>query len=320
MTNNLSPIVCFAYSRPNHLQRMLTSLENNYLASESEITFYINGVDKNTNLEDWNLVIEVAKKNWKFKSIDLQIREENIGPKKNILHGISEMFGVHDKLIIIEDDLILGPYFLKFLNESLNIYKNDKNIWHINGWSYPQLIPNRSRSVVSRYVSPWGWATWDDRWKVMNDEKNFTLNLVSNLPKKERKIFNMGGKVNWEEMIERDQKGIDNTWDCYWYQAVFLNKSKSIFPLKTHVVNGGFDGTGEHCGNREEDYPFDKTYNTKQTTKFSRNTSKLNLYFLINFKIYYIKVSIYNYFKFHKNKFNSIENFLLFMKKKLYDK
>ena len=45
-------------------------------------------------------------------------------------------------------------------------------------------------------------------------------------------------------------------------------------PYKTHVVNNGFDGTGEHCGDRDQNYPFDKDYNLKRTKNFVMDSSK----------------------------------------------
>lgn len=318
MNNNFAPIVCFAYSRPNHLKDMLNSLEKNEYAENSEITFYVNGTNDSTNLNDWNAVLDVIDRDWKFKSKYVIKREKNIGAKKNIIYGITEMLKKYDKLIIVEDDLILGPYFLNFLNTALNLYEHDKNIMHINGWAHPQLLPVRKTNTsVSKFMSPWGWATWSDRWKLMLENNNYSTNLISHLSIDERKQFNTYGKVNWEEMIERDLQSVDNSWDCYWYQAIYLNSGKTIFPQKTHVVNNGFDGTGLHCGNRKDNYPFDKNYNKKRTVKFQRKTSKISNIYDLNLRIFYTKFNFKEYIDFHKNKFNSFKNFKSFLKNKI---
>ena len=311
-----APIVCFAYSRPDHLEKMLFSLQNNNLAEYSDLTFFINGADESTNTSNWEAVIDVAKKDWTFKSIQVNIRETNIGPKNNIINGISEMFSSHEKVIIVEDDLILGPFFLEFLNDALNKYYLDKNIMHINGWAHPQLIAKKNSTAISRYMSPWGWATWADRWKFMTKDDNHILNKISHLSEKEKYEFNMYGKVDWEGMIKRDQEKIDNTWDCYWYQAIYLNNGKTLFPFKTHVVNNGFDGTGEHCGDRNQNYPFDKDYNLNRTKNFAMDSSKKSLIYDLNLRFFNNMFLISDYISFHKEKFKSLDNFKKFLKKK----
>ena len=48
---NYSPIVCFGFDRPMHLNRMLESLESNKEALKSDVYICIDGPSKNTNLD-----------------------------------------------------------------------------------------------------------------------------------------------------------------------------------------------------------------------------------------------------------------------------
>ena len=318
MEKKYIPIVCFAYSRPTHLNNMLSSLEKNKISKFSDVTIFINGKDNKTNIDNWQKVVEVASKNWSFKSLNVKIRNKNIGAKKNIINGITEMFAANDKLIILEDDLILGNHFLDFMNYCLNKYENDENIWHINGWAHPQLFSVKSRSAVSYFMSPWGWGTWSKRWDVYIKNRHYEQNLISSLPEKEIKFFNMYGGVDWENMILRDQKGNDNAWDCYWYQTIFLNKGKTIFPYKTHVFNDGFDGSGIHCGRKEEnEYPYDKTCNNNKTSSYPSRTKSISLLYDINLRLFNKKLNTIAYFNFHKDKFSSYKNFKEFIFRKI---
>ena len=43
MTNNLAPIVVFAYDRPDHLRQTLEALAKNDLASQSVLYVYCDG-------------------------------------------------------------------------------------------------------------------------------------------------------------------------------------------------------------------------------------------------------------------------------------
>ena len=317
MEKKYIPIVCFAYSRPNHLNNMLLSLEKNNLSKFSDVTMFIDGKGEHTNIDDWEKVIEVASKKWEFKSLQVNIRDKNLGAKKNIIEGITEMFSSNSKLIIVEDDLVLGNHFLDFMNHCLNKYEDDDNIWHINGWAHPQLFSFKSRSAVSHFFSPWGWGTWSKRWEVFIKEKHYEQNLISPLQKKEIKFFNMYGGVDWENMIIRAEKGKDDAWDCYWYQSIFLNKGKTIFPYKTHVFNDGFDGSGLHCGRKVENYPYDKTSNNKKTSSYPLKTGSISFLYDFNLRYFNKKLNIFDYFNFHKDKFSSIKNFREFISKKI---
>ena len=50
--------------------------------------------------------------------------------------------------------------------------------------------------------------------------------------KSEKYEFNMVKSRLGEGMIKRDQEKIDNTWDCYWYQAIYLNNGKTLFLIR----------------------------------------------------------------------------------------
>ena len=65
------------------------------------------------------------------------VRDKEFGLKRNIENGLDTVFELEETVICLEDDLIVSKYFLKYMNDCLNAFYNDKHVWHINGWSYP---------------------------------------------------------------------------------------------------------------------------------------------------------------------------------------
>ena len=116
-----STILCFGFDRPMHLERMLNSLEKNHESIDSDVYICIDGPADSTDLEMHSKTVEVAKKNWNFKSTKLILRERNLDCRTNIINTITELFKTNDRLIILEDDLLLGPNFLNALLVVLNI-------------------------------------------------------------------------------------------------------------------------------------------------------------------------------------------------------
>ena len=40
-------------------------------------------------------------------------------------------------MIVLEDDLVSSQYFLKFMNDALDLYKDDESVASIHGYVYP---------------------------------------------------------------------------------------------------------------------------------------------------------------------------------------
>ena len=73
----------------------------------------VDGPTEHTDIDQHKLTLDVANdKNWKFKKTIPILRKDNYNCRTNIITTISELFQKHDRLIILEDDLIIGKYFL----------------------------------------------------------------------------------------------------------------------------------------------------------------------------------------------------------------
>ena len=86
------------------------------------------------------------------------------------------------KVIVIEDDLICSDNLLNFMNDSLDFYQENKDIWSISGYTYPlNSLKNYASSVYLTYRgSSWGWATWKDRWDTVNWNMDYFPKLLLN--------------------------------------------------------------------------------------------------------------------------------------------
>ena len=94
----------------------------------------------------------------------------------------------------MEDDLLASPYFLDFMNEALDFYEENNNIFSISGWSLRLNTLNKYKEDIyfhNRYSS-WSWATWSSRWNQMIFSKKYIRNLISQKPSL-IKNFNIAG-------------------------------------------------------------------------------------------------------------------------------
>jgi len=287
----LAPIVLFVYNRLWHTKQTVEALQLNELAAESELFIYSDGSKDQVSRENVNAVRKYLKNINGFQKVTLIERETNFGLADNIIDGVTTIIRGHGKAIVLEDDIVTSPYFLRFMNNALSFYKNEKKVWHISGWNYPIETAHLGDVFLWRAISCWGWATWDDRWQYF--EKN-PHKLIENFSQEEIYTFDLDGiNVFWSQVIQNASHQI-NTWAVFWYATIFQKQGLFLNPSKTFVQNIGLDGSGMHCGYTKD---YDSELNTKRDIEFvshiEENEIALNrIKLFYREKIYYQDVNI----------------------------
>lgn len=294
-----SPLAIFCFNRLDKLKLLIKSLEKNPECNFTTAYFFVDiPVEGKNNLTkeilDFIYKIEV------FKDKKIILRDLNFGLSKNISEGIDFVLKENHKIICLEDDLIVSQNFLNYMNNCLEYYEQEKSVWHINGWCYPQLRTSKSKIVVGKLMNSWGWATWSDRWSQHDERKN---NIISTFDDSTRRNFNFYGLTNWEQQLKDNDSGKISTWAIYWYQTIFLKNGLTIYPVKSHVFNNGMDGSGVNSGVSKL---FDVKLNNSKSVNFQKTLklNKVNNFFTLLFylKIFYFKKFKYIFGKFQNRK------------------
>jgi hypothetical protein len=240
---NLAPIVLFVYKRPDHTRQTIEALQKNELANESELFIYSDGAKNETDREKVNEVRTYIKNIDGFKSVTIIERDKNWGLANNIIDGVTKILNEYGKIIVLEDDLVTSPYFLKFMNEALEMYQKDKQVASIHGYIYP--IENLPDTFFIKGADCWGWATWKDRWGVFERDGQKLLDEL--LQKKLSKEADFNNSYGFTKMLQDQVKGKNNSWAVRWYMSAFLKNMLTLYPGKSYVQNIGFDSEGTHC-------------------------------------------------------------------------
>ncbi len=128
---SLSPIVLFVYNRPWHTQKTIEALQKNELASESELFIYSDAAKNETAIHAVEKVRNYIKKTTGFKKITIIERDKNWGLANSIIDGVTTIVNQYEKIIVLEDDLLTSPYFLRFMNEALTFFKENSKLKNI---------------------------------------------------------------------------------------------------------------------------------------------------------------------------------------------
>jgi len=240
-----APIVLFVYNRPHHLRQIVDSLSKNSLAGESELFIFSDGPKDKETQENVTKVRGYIKTITGFKSITIIERERNLGLAESVIAGVTEIIAKYGRIIALEDDLIVAPYFLQFMNDSLSVYQDEEKVISICGYMYP-LRGKYQDTLFFRVADCWGWATWKRGWDLFVASGEELYNTL-----KDRKLlikFNLEGAFNYTKMLKRQIQGRNDSWAVRWYASALLSGKLSLYPRKTLVMNIGFDGSGRHGG------------------------------------------------------------------------
>ena len=83
-----------------------------------------------------------------FKSIKVYEQERNNGLANSVINGVNKVLLNYDRIIVLEDDIHTSKFFLKFMNESLQVYDNERYVMSISGYKYPLKMPKNYKEDV----------------------------------------------------------------------------------------------------------------------------------------------------------------------------
>ncbi len=261
----LAPIVLFVYNRPWHLKQTLSSLKRNELAQNSMLYIFSDGPKSESDRKFVDEVREIIKAVDGFKTIDIILRDKNLGLANSVISGVSEVIKKYEHVIVLEDDMTFSKNFLEYMNKILFFYQHDMNVFSISGYNFPILIPSSYKDEIyfSPRASSWGWATWQNRW----DKADWNITDFNNFinDRDAVKTFNQGGD-DLTLMLKKQVKGKIDSWAVRWCYAHYKNKAYCAYPTKSFVMNIGTDKSGTHLK---------KT--TKYNVELNENSTPQNL-------------------------------------------
>ena len=239
-----APLVVFAFKRPDHLKAMIESLLGNAEASRTSVRIYCDAPRHQDDEAGVAAVRRYASSIEGFASLTPVFRKSNFGLARSIVSGVSEMLAEHDRVIVLEDDLILSPYFLRFMNNGLSLYATNDHVASVHGYLYPTGVP-MPQTFFLRGADCWGWATWRRAWQDFNPDGSALLEQLRAARLAHR--FDFDGTFDFTQMLVDQIAGRNDSWAIRWHASCFLANRLTLYPGASLVHNGGFDSSGRHC-------------------------------------------------------------------------
>lgn len=166
--NSKAAIVVIAFNRAHSLNRLLQSIEQS-VYSANDIALIIS-IDKSETPEIYELADAF---NWQYGVKTVLKHASHLGLKEHVLR-CGDLTEEHDSVIILEDDLIVSPYFYEFASEAERFYLNDESVAGISLYNYQvaescfypfQAMDDGSDVYFIQVASSWGQLFTKNQWR-----------------------------------------------------------------------------------------------------------------------------------------------------------
>lgn len=251
-----APILITVYNRNLHFQNCVESLKNCDLANQSHLYVAIDAPFRKEDVENNRIIKDYAKSILGFNKLTLLIRERNLGIEKNFHDAVTQIFNRYDKLIYSEDDNIFSTDFLSYVNNGLAIYRERVDIFSINGYNFPIIIPNEYQKEIYIWqgFSAWGVGIWKNKWEGIDWDFESAIKIINTNLNNYSNVLDLNSVANHYisalmTMIKLNRIHVDG----YISMHHVVNKMYSVFPVVSRVRNLGHDGSGANCGYMEND-------------------------------------------------------------------
>jgi len=240
-----APIAVFAFRRLEPLQKTLHSLEKCEGFSGREMVVFSDA--PRPGRPDEALAVAQVRawlRGWCLVTgATLREAKCNRGLHVSITSGVTELLETYERVIVIEDDLVLSPAFLAYMNEALVTFESREDIVQVSGY----MVPHNDRlpsTGLLRAPGSWGWGTWRLAWRHYRDD---AIALLDEVRRKDTSAFDFDDTYGNLEALERNATGTLDTWAVRWYASVFLRSGLTVYPSQSLVRNIGFGDDGTNC-------------------------------------------------------------------------
>ncbi len=243
-----APIALFTYNRFWHMSQTIYALRNNELAEQTDLIIFSDASENPEDILPVQIVRDYLKNISGFRTVKIIERTQNLGLADSIIDGVSRICEEYGKVIVVEDDLVTSPYFLRYMNDALSFYEHEEQVISIHGYIYPvtDILPE---TFFMRGADCWGWGTWKRGWDLFEYDGE---KLLAELDQRNlRRKFDLNGAYEYSKMLEDQISGKNNSWAIRWHASAFLKNKLTLYPGKPLVRNIGIDGSGTHCGNSD---------------------------------------------------------------------
>ena len=233
-----SPIILFAYARPEHLSRTLDCLRENQVPLIYAFSDGPHTPDKAPAVAQVRDMLRAID----WCEVNLCERKSNLGLGRSILAGVTEVLSKHEFAIIFEDDLICVPGTYRYICAALDQYRNDDRVMSVTGWTHPLVTPDdvTDRPYFDGRAESLVWGTWARAWQGMETDAKKLM--------KQCKLQNINIYEYGADLVDMAKEELRmNIWAVRFLYLHILRNGLCLRPPWSMVEHIGFDASATNA-------------------------------------------------------------------------
>lgn len=283
-SNSEISVLIIGYKR---VENILKIIEACVLGGARNFYVSLDGFPEKEDLIDSrkDLITEFANRFKVIQKFRVNVRDKNLGCAIQVLTSCDWFFKIEEFGIILEDDCIPDPTFIKYAIDCKHILLNNANILLFGGSQFDQNLVKAKCIFKSKYALTWGWGTSRSNWRILSDYIKEGIDEFKLIDQ-----FRIENKF-WRSGARRAYQGYTDVWDTILqYQLIRKNKY-CLLPEMPLVMNIGFDTVATHTKSK----PFWINKNVEKYLGYLtiNESKKVSVFFL---KKYVFNISFKNFF------------------------
>ena len=233
-------IAVFCYKRATKLKTAMEALLKNPECADMDVIFFCDGARAEKDLPGVTATREYINSLTGFRNIYKQFREKNLSTGPNFEQGIRYLCENYDQFIVIEDDLVVSPNYIRYMLDALKFYRDEKSIFTISGYAFPLNVGDYEYdTVIHERFSCYGWASWSNRVQNVIWDHEQLEKIRRTSPRFKSRLDREG--MDLYRILKKQLNGTISTWDIQMQVHVVENKLKVVYPVLSKASNIGFD-------------------------------------------------------------------------------
>lgn len=262
---NRAAVAMFVYNRLDNVQITMKHLLANSQAAETDLYVFSDGGKDEVSWIFVNEVRDFLHKTQKtveatgaLRSMTIIERPENFYLERNIMEGIAYVLERHETIVVLEDDIMTSPYFLEYMNQAFDLYRDVPKVMHVSGFTNLDILNDAAQQrpfYFTPHMSGWGWGTWRDRWQKHFQHFDTRQQALEGLTEKDLDAMQYGGVFPCMKSLDKNPI----PWDVCWEMAIYRAGGLCLTPAHTLVRNVGLNnGTHFRSWNWIQHYEYDR--------------------------------------------------------------
>lgn len=261
-----TPVMIPTLNRYSHFKRCIESLSHCIGAESTEVYVGLDFPPSEKYVEGYLKIKSYLANcgNLSFKKIHVITRDRNVGAVANWQSLQELLFQKFDVICCSEDDNEFSKNFLVYINEGLEKFKSNPNVFAVCGYNFPIEMSGYDHNYYfSHDMCAWGYATWRDRYdSVVGAVKK--PSFLSDYYRDQPLSYFFSHRLRFLNNVNYFGKG--------FYEDVFVSSylhSRNMFtvvPAISKIRNWGHDGSGLNSVGSELSSVFSEQIIDSETT------------------------------------------------------